>query len=111
MPDAGGGTFVGRAHELATLGAALATARAGQGRVALLSGEPGVGKTRTAEEFARRACADGAEVLVGRCYEGEGAPAFWPWVQVLSAYAAGRPAARLVVELGAGAPDVAADVA
>src|SRR5438128_5953019 len=110
MPDAGGGTFVGRAHELETLDAALVTARAGQGGVAMLAGEPGIGKTRTAEEFARRACAAGAEVLVGRCYEGEGAPVFWPWVQVLRAYAAGRTAARLVVELGAGAPDVAAVV-
>src|SRR5262249_952397 len=32
----------------------------------------------------------GAEVLVGRCYEGNGAPAFWPWVQVVRAYAARR---------------------
>ncbi len=49
----------------------------------LLAGEPGIGKTRTAEELARVARERGAQVLVGRCFEGEGAPAFWPWVQVL----------------------------
>src|SRR5438552_2666776 len=94
MPNAGGGAFVGRAHELATLGAALATARAGQGGVVMLSGEPGIGKTRTAEEFARRACADGAEVLVGRCYEGGGAPGRSAWPRASTGPDPGRAGAR-----------------
>ena len=71
----------------------------------LLVGEPGIGKTRLAEEFARHA---GAEVLVGRCYEGAGAPAFWPWTQVLRSYARARDDSVLRAELGDAAPDVAA---
>ena len=51
------------------------------------SGEPGIGKTRTAEEIGAVARRRGAIVLTGRCYEGEGAPAFWPWVQILRAAA------------------------
>jgi tetratricopeptide (TPR) repeat protein len=101
-------TFVGRARELAILRAALAAAANGQGGIVLLVGEPGIGKTRTAEELAREARAAGAEVLTGRCYEGEGAPAFWPWVQVLREYASTRDAATLRAELGSSAPDVAA---
>ncbi|HVO27198.1 MAG TPA: AAA family ATPase [Candidatus Margulisiibacteriota bacterium] len=75
--------FVGRARELAALHAALADAVSGLARLVLLAGEPGIGKTRTAEQVAGHARARGMQVLWGRCYEGEGAPAFWPWVQIL----------------------------
>src|SRR5262249_41889282 len=77
------GTFVGRAEAMAVLRAALADAERGNGRLLLLVGEPGIGKTRTAAELAAEARAGGAMVLTGRCHEGEGAPAFWPWVQVV----------------------------
>ena len=40
---------------------------------------------RTAEELAREAGMRGAAVLVGRAYEGDGAPPYWPWIQVLRA--------------------------
>ena len=60
-------------------------AAAGQGRMVLLAGEPGIGKTRLAEEFVARATAAGAAVAWGGSNEGEGAPAFWPWIQVLRA--------------------------
>ncbi len=103
-----GDAFVGRAAELAAFDAALARAQAGTGRVLLLVGPPGIGKTRLAQECAQRARVAGAEVLTGRCYEDPGAPAFWPWTQVVRAYAAGRDAATLAGELGAGAADVAA---
>jgi predicted ATPase len=66
---------------MALLRAALEDACAGQGNVVLLAGEPGIGKTRTAEELGLQAAQRGAQVLWGRCYEGSGAPAFWPWVQ------------------------------
>jgi DNA-binding CsgD family transcriptional regulator len=101
--------FVGRAGELAALTVDLDAAVAGRGGVVLLAGEPGIGKTRLAEELAARATARGVTVLWGRCWEGEGAPAFWPWVQVVRAYVqvqAGDPG-ELRRELGAGAADIA----
>src|SRR6266536_3492436 len=99
--------FVGREAELAALSADLDAAAGGCGGVVLLAGEPGIGKTRLAEELAAQATARGALVLWGRCWEGEGAPAFWPWVQVVRAYVkAGDPAA-LRHDLGAGAVDIA----
>lgn len=59
----------------------LAAAAAGTGRVVLIGGEPGIGKTRLAEVFAAEVT--GALVLWGRCHETEGAPSFWPWREVL----------------------------
>jgi len=79
--------FVGREPELAALTAGLDQVLAGSGRVFLVSGEPGIGKTRLAEELAVHAEARGARVLVGRCWEAGGAPAYWPWVQSLRALA------------------------
>jgi tetratricopeptide (TPR) repeat protein len=99
--------LVGRRRELATLEASFAAARDGNGCVVTVAGEPGIGKTRITEEFTAWARQAGAEVLVGRCYEGEGAPAFWPWLQVLRSYLEGRDAANLQAELGAGAGDIA----
>jgi predicted ATPase len=98
--------FVGRAGELAVLTADLDAAVAGRGGVVLLAGEPGIGKTRLAEEVAAQATARGALVLWGRCWEAEGAPAFWPWVQVVRAYVQASDAAALRHDLGAGAADI-----
>ena len=75
--------LVGRTDDVAALRTDLASARAGRGRVALVAGEPGVGKTRLVEEIANEAAEAGAIVVWGRCYEGRGAPAFWPWVQII----------------------------
>jgi predicted ATPase len=98
--------FVGREGELVALAADLDTAVAGRGGVVLLGGEPGIGKTRLAEELATQATSRGALVLWGRCWEG--APAFWPWVQVVRGYVeeAGDQAV-LRREMGAGAADIA----
>src|SRR5215469_5352509 len=84
-PPVGGraGVFIGRRHELAEMRAALGEALSGSGRLLLLSGEPGIGKTRLAEELAREAQARGARVAFGRCWERGGAPAYWPWVQII----------------------------
>jgi tetratricopeptide (TPR) repeat protein len=76
-------TFVGRQDELRALEGALAFAVRGEGRFVLLSGEPGIGKTRFAEELARLGEASGALVAWGRSWEGEGTPAYWPWLQIL----------------------------
>ena len=77
------GLFVGRRAELDALESALADARAGRGGIALIVGEPGIGKSRLVEEFTRTI--DGAEVVWGRAWEAGGAPAYWPWTQVLRA--------------------------
>lgn len=75
--------FIGRTRETTILADAMRDVSSGHGRLVLLHGEPGIGKTRLCEEAAARAAASGARVLWGRCWEGGGAPAFWPWIQVL----------------------------
>jgi len=100
------GRFVGREHELALLRQALDDARDGHGRLVMLVGEPGIGKATLAGEFERIARQHGAQVLWGRCWEGDGAPAFWPWVQVIRDYAAGQDPATLRVQMEVVAPDL-----
>jgi predicted ATPase len=78
--------FVGRERELAELRHALDETREGRGRLFLISGEPGIGKSRLAEEVAREAAAREMRVLWGRCWEGDGAPAYWPWIQVVRSF-------------------------
>ncbi len=99
--------FVGREREMEELRASLEAALAGHGRLVLLVGEAGIGKTRTAHELAAHARQHSAQVLIGRCYESEGAPPFWPWVQIVRAHIADRDPEILKAELGAGAPDIA----
>ena len=90
------------------LRAGLDDALSGSGRLLLLMGEPGIGKTRMAEELATYARLRGAQVLLGRCYEGEGAPA-------VLAVGPGDPLVRprprrrreLVSVMGTGAADIA----
>jgi DNA-binding SARP family transcriptional activator/tetratricopeptide (TPR) repeat protein len=89
QPDESGSVpsvFVGRARELEQLVAGLDQAVAGHGSLFLLVGEPGIGKSRLADEAVRVARARGMDVLVGRCWEVSGAPAYWPWVQSLRTY-------------------------
>lgn len=104
---AGPPPFVGREGLLEELGGALRAAQAGDGGVFLMAGEPGIGKTRAAEEFAAVAEARGAAVHVGRCHEAPGAPAFWPWVQLLRSQLQACDEAELAALLGSGAEDVA----
>ena len=99
--------FVGREVELAALAADLEGAAAGRGGVVLVAGEPGIGKTRLAEELAAQATTRGVLVLWGRCWEGEGAPAFWPWVQVVRTDVQDDDPAVLRRVMGAGAADIA----
>ena len=59
---------MGRAPELEELTAGLDDAAAGRGRLFLVSGESGVGKTRLADELASRAKERGMRILWGRCW-------------------------------------------
>jgi eukaryotic-like serine/threonine-protein kinase len=106
-PDAGGSFLVGREHELAQLHSGLDRAFAGHGSLFLLVGEPGIGKSRVAEELLREARKRGAVALAGRCWEAGGAPAYWPWVQSLRAYVERTERSDLRAQLGNSAGDIA----
>jgi DNA-binding CsgD family transcriptional regulator len=78
--------LVGRDRELTTLAGLLEGARRGHSGIALVAGEPGIGKTRLLLEFARRARADDWHVLLGRAYESEGMPPYLPFSEALRDY-------------------------
>ena len=85
---------------MTALRAALQAAADGQGRLVMLVGEAGIGKTRTAAELARRASESGALVLCGACYEGEWAPPYGALAEALTAYVrSARPRAGFVATL------------
>ena len=94
--------FVGREPELASLRHWLDRAVGGEGRLVLVRGEPGIGKTGIAEEVAAMARARGVAVLWGSAHEDEGGGPFRPWAEALAGWS------------GAGArqsPDVVPDLA
>ena len=105
-----GGVFVGRQREMGELKAALEDALSGRGRLVTLVGEAGIGKTRTAQELTTYAGLRGARVLWGRCYEDQGAPPYWPWVQAVRSYVRDHDPQVLHSDMGAGAADIAAIV-
>jgi DNA-binding CsgD family transcriptional regulator len=78
--------FIGRHREMAMLRSSLEQAISGRGQIAMLAGEPGIGKTRVAQELATVAESHDAEVFWGYCYEGEGAPPYWPWLQIIRSH-------------------------
>ena len=57
----------------------------GRGALFLLSGEPGIGKTRLMQELSREAAERGWRTAAGRCWEEGGAPVYWPWIQAVRA--------------------------
>ena len=99
-------TFVGRKRELEELRAGLDDTITGHGRLFLISGEPGIGKTRLAEEICNVADGRGIRVIWGRCWEGAGAPAYWPLIQILRACVDGRDSENLKTLLGSGASEI-----
>ncbi|MGH2560232.1 MAG: ATP-binding protein [Thermomicrobiales bacterium] len=99
--------FVGRAVELDLLLKRLDAAVAGQGSIVVVNGEPGIGKTRIAEEMAFQAAARGVQVQWGRCFEGEWSPPYAAWVDILDAIAGDLPPEDLRPALGQGAPPLA----
>ena len=94
-----GRVFVGRDGEVERLTQIWKEAAAGERRVALLGGEPGVGKTRLAAELAGRVHDEGAVVLAGRCDEDLGVP-YQPFVEALRDFVDHTPAEDLQGRLG-----------
>ena len=92
--------FVGREGPLEWLRAQWADARDGSGRLAVIAGDPGIGKTRLASEFARAARDEGAAVLLGRCHE-EVLTSYQPFVEAFGRYVAAVPPDVLRDQLGA----------
>jgi class 3 adenylate cyclase len=92
--------LIGRAVELVALERRWEEARGGRAGVAMLVGEPGIGKTRLATEFCRAAYADGALVLLGRCYEESLVP-YQSFVEALRHYVSETPLDELRLQLGA----------
>ena len=78
-------SLVGRSRELSAITVALTTAQGGRGSVWLITGEPGIGKSRFVEEVARLSAEHEMNVLWGRAWEAGGAPAYWLFIQVLRA--------------------------
>src|SRR3989475_2479064 len=75
--------YVGREAERAELRRLMERAIAGHGSIVLIRGEPGVGKTRLAQELVLEARKHGMFDSTGRCYEMEGAPPYIPYIEML----------------------------
>jgi hypothetical protein len=93
--------FVGRDRELEELVSGLEEAAGGRGGLFLVVGPAGMGKTRLCDEVARAAEGRGLRPLWGRCWETGGAPAYWPWMQILRELLRAPDGAALREALGA----------
>lgn len=96
--------LIGRGRELARLNDALSDAIARRGRVVLVTGEPGIGKTALVRAFVDDASTRGAAWAWGTCWDGGGAPAYWPWMQIARTLARHEDVAMLRAALGDAAP-------
>jgi tetratricopeptide (TPR) repeat protein len=94
------GNLVGRERELTELRLGLDAALGGRGRLFMVAGDPGVGKTALADAIGSEAVAAGATVLWGRAWDGGGAPSYWPWLRILRRLAAERDIAEPLAALG-----------
>ena len=100
-------TLIGRDRELRELVEALDDTASGRGSLILIGGEPGIGKSRLADELATVARERGHLVLWGRGWEDAGAPPYWPWVQAMRGYLRASSDDEIREHVGAGAVDVA----
>ncbi|RIK07757.1 MAG: hypothetical protein DCC49_09795 [Acidobacteria bacterium] len=112
--------FIGRSSELSRAREAVDSAAAGRATFLTVAGDPGIGKTRLAEEVIAYAELRGFTNAIGNCLEDEGAPAFWPWQQALRSLvekcdgneirnalgASGPVLARILPEVSAVIPEV-----
>jgi DNA-binding SARP family transcriptional activator len=95
----GATTFVGREGELAALVAAAGEATADGARVALVTGEAGLGKSTLLEHLGARLGQDGWLVAAGRCPEVDSAPPAWAWVEALRTVAVSVPPGEFADDL------------
>ncbi len=100
------GRFVARTQELDTLKAAVEAAIGGRGSLALVGGEPGIGKTRLVEETGVYAQLRGAQTLFGRCFEEEAQP-YLPFIEAIRQFVTTRPRDAVAAALGDGAAEMA----
>jgi DNA-binding CsgD family transcriptional regulator len=99
----GGDQLVGRREELAFLRDRLADARRGSGRVVIVSGPAGIGKTRLVEELVRDQGIAGTDDLAigwGAALADAGMPPLWPWTRALRTFPEPRAALAAVVAGG-----------
>ena len=101
-------SFVGRERELGELTAAFDRAVEGEASLAMVVGEPGIGKTSLCEQLAAYVASKGGRTLVGHCYE-EGSLSLpdLAFVEAMRSYVLERNTDNLRAELGQGAGDVA----
>src|SRR5437773_4409677 len=101
-------TFVGRETELKQLEAAFDAALGGRGGLAMVIGEPGIGKTALCEQLATYAALRGGKTLAGHCYEeGSLSLPYLAFVEAMRSYVLAREPDGLKADLGTGAADVA----
>ena len=99
-------SLVGRDSEMDILKSMLENALAGQGALAMVTGEAGIGKTRILEELSNYARLRNVQVLWGRCYEEEGIPPYWPWIQVIRSFVRDHEPDEIRLHMGAGAANI-----
>ena len=97
--------FIGREDSLGWLRAQWSEAREGSGRLGVIAGDPGIGKTRLASELARAAHEEGAAVLLGRCDE-ELLMSYQPFVEAFARYVAAVSSEVLRCHVGAYADEL-----
>src|SRR5947209_3946147 len=99
--------LVGRGRELALLQDAVEAAVARTAAVVLVSGEPGIGKTRLLDAVAADARRRGLTVLRGGSSEAAGMPPYLPFLEAIGGYLDAAPPDLLREQAGAGAPVLA----
>ncbi|MQA75959.1 MAG: AAA family ATPase, partial [Solirubrobacterales bacterium] len=99
--------LVRREEQLSTLEDALLEARRGRGRLVVLAGEAGIGKTRLAGELARQARRLGATVLSGGCSEAELSLPYLPFVEAIGNYLGSQDVGALSARLGPAGSELA----
>jgi len=101
------GKLIGRAVELTHLKQHWDQAQQARGHLVLLSGEPGVGKTRLAQELIAHARQSGATILRGGCYEYEATTPYLPLVEALREWVHGQSVEQLRAKLATTAVEMA----